>query len=607
MLLMTKCIMIRVIALLIMFTHASACLSQEPTFQWANQFIADPGYGSAKGIEKDADGNLIVIGMYDGFQVTLDSTSMDGIAGDTLIEGRKAYIAKFTKSGKLIWHRSLEGIQGQYSFILDMFELKIDSDGGFMVCGSYRGWCDFDPDEEEEYIVNGGLVMSTFVLKLDLNGNFDWVQVISPDANHPLNSGFEYKFGGMELDTDNNVYLAGSVKGNWDFDPDPVDTSFTYMQYPFGYDGFLVKLSSTGDFVWKQIFGSPGYYHADNVNMIKRGLDNDLYMGCTYYDSIHVDIAGQDVLLNHPPGVNDDDIDFFMSKMDTAGQIEWVTRLVGNGLQTISDLEVDENGEIYACASYTGSITLSPFVPGTYVNSNYNSSSGLLLPDACLIKYTSNGEPIYGITISSPDSDFFTEIEMDDENVYLGGSIGDSVYIGIDYVGYSEIPSDFYYDDKRGAVLKFTKSGATEWVQRFECKGRSSVSDILVDGNNLYSAGSFSDEIDFNTSLDYFEFATTGAWFNSQGFVHKMIFTTDTLNYPDFSIFPNPTNTSVNLFVQAFENTEVVIFDIQGRFINQLKLESKLTVVDLSEEASGVYLFVMQNGEKREIRRVVKE
>ncbi|PHR16679.1 MAG: hypothetical protein COA38_21570 [Fluviicola sp.] len=70
-------------------------------------------------------------------------------------------------------------------------------------------------------------------------------------------------------------------------------------------------------------------------------------------------------------------------------------------------------------------------------------------------------------------------------------------------------------------------------------------------------------------------------------------------------MFDNPIISQT--IVEAFENMEVTIVDMQGRLISELKLESKLTTIDLSEEAGGVYFLIIGNGDKSQVIRVVKE
>ncbi len=594
--------MLRTIIFLVLLLYLFEISAQQPTFQWA-KVGANSEYSNVLDVEQDLNGDIVVLGEYNN-TVTIDLPSINVSIGDSLILGGKGYVAKFSKNGSLIWHKLIEGNSNQNSYVT-VVDLKLTSDGSCVIYGSYFGLCDFDPSEAGEHIISAGPEGTMFILKLDHNGNFQWVRTFEFDLSIFASNLSEVVPTEIELDLDDNIYAVGRYLGRLDFDPDTGDTSFAYTGSSLNFDGYLLKLSNGGDFVWKQTYGSSGSNNNDNLTMIKRGLDNDLYFGCTYHDSIHVIISGQVVLLNHPPGFWADDDDFFMAKMDTSGSIEWITRIVGYGSQAITDLEVDVNGEIYACGVFNGSVTLTPFILSSYVYSLVSSPPAPSYPDGFLIKYTSNGDPIWGTVISSLDSDILTEIELDEESIYLAGSTGDSLHVGTDFMGYSELAGDNYFDDKHGAFWKLSKDGLCDWVQRLESNGSSIVRDFLIDNNDIFSVGGFYYDIDFDPNIG--DSAYVMSLGDSDGFLHKMIFLEDTIDYSNFSIFPNPTSNFVNLFIDDYQGWKVSIIDLQGRLIDEIILESKLTIVDLISEASGVYFLLLSKEEERKVERVIKE
>lgn len=582
--------------------------SQPPIYKWSQIFAEEdnaPNTVNITDIEQDQNGDVIVLGWFSDQLVFSPETPESIVVGNLQDNYGGAFLAKFTKKGELIWLKSFEAPDG-YFLVLRPVDLKLAGNGGIVIYGRFLGTFDADPDENSEYFASSasGSAFSMFILKLDNNANFDWVKTFEYDLSAGPSNWLDIVPTAIEVDLDDNVYAIGQCTGRVDFNPNPLDTSFAHQGSVAQNRAFLVKLSKEGDFVWKKTFGT---HYKDNLTMIKRGLDNDLYFGCVYHDSIHVMVAGQDVLLNHPPGFWPDDEDFFMAKMDTSGQIEWITRIVGGGDQYITDVEVDNNGEIYACGSFIGSVTLSPFVQGSYA---YSFSEGLFFPnysDGFLIKYASHGAPIWGTVITSKDSDNLAEIEITDSNVYVVGSIGDSLHVGFDFMGYSELPSYSAIDDTHGGFLKFSKDGQCQWVQRLESNGayKASIKDVVIDGNDIFSVGNFGYDIDFDPSIEGSEYQM--AYGGIDGFVHKMIFTADTFNVSQYAVYPNPFSDIVNLYAKDYENTQMAIFDIQGRLIQEVKLESKITAIDLKNEAGGVYLVLITNGERREVIRIVKE
>lgn len=593
--------------LLLFIIPSFLCVAQQPIYQWSHTF-ADEGsqnYDDVNiiAIEQDQNGDIITLGWFNQ-QLVVDPTSSGSVSiGDLQDNYGGAFLAKYTKNGSLVWLKALQSKVGSF-LSLRPVDLKLGSDGSIVVYGRYLGSCDFDPDENAEHIVGSGSgsAFTMFILKLDNDATFDWVKSFEYDQTVWPSNWYDIVPTAIELDLEDNIYAVGQCTGRVDFDPDPIDTSFAHLGNVAQNRAFMLKLTSDGDFVWKQTYGS---HYQDELTLIKRGIGNDLFFGCVYHDSIHITVAGQDVLLDHPPGFWYDDEDFFMAKMDTSGQIEWFTRIVGYGDQQITDVQVDDNGEIYACGSFRGSMTLNPFVLSTYVYTHSNGSQMPYYSDGFLIKYASHGAPIWGTIITSKDSDEMVEIEITDDDVFVAGSVGDSLHVGFDFLGYSDFPSTTYFDDDHAAFLKFSKEGQCEWVQKLESNGYSRISDFVINGNDIFSTGNFGYDIDFDPSVknDDYQMAYGG----TDGFLHKMIFTADTFNVSQYAVYPNPFNDLVNLYVKDFESTQVTIFDMQGCLFREIELKTKITAIDLSENAAGVYVLVLKNGEKRESVRIVKQ
>lgn len=590
----------------ILFLFVFSSQAQQPIHQWVKTFKSTLDTKALE-IAKDPNGDYIILGNFDHW-VDVDLSENELILGDSLYSwySGKAFVAKFNKQGNLKWAKSFESpldLSPGGGAGLRMTEMDVSVSGDIFLSGTYVGICDFDPGVGEFVLSNIGTT-NLFLLKLNSEGDFEWVNEFNPTSIVSWSGSVDVN--SIITDLDDNVYLSGAFKGGLDFDPDPLDSSFYQTGYQQGSDGYIVKFSSDGDFVWSQVFGE---YGDDDVPFLKRGLDNDLYMGCIYHDSIKISVAGQDVLLNHSPGPfqYQYEQDFFYARMDTSGQLEWVQQITGNGSQKIDDMEVDSNGDIYICGDFLGVLKFPPFTNEAY--SYYVPGAFQQYPDAFVAKLNNQGEIMWGQVIATPKNDRMNKITLDDEDgLYLGGFIGDSLFIGADFINYSYVID---YNGRQGALIKCSKTdGAVEWVNRYETTVTSEVNDFELEENALFTVGASYGPTDFDLSSDG-EDIVSSAFVNysydTHGFLHKMIFTTDTLNYPNFSIFPNPTNSSVNLFVEDFENLVLSIVDMQGRLINELQLESKLTTIDLSGQAAGVYFMVIKSNEQQTVMRVVKE
>src|SRR5205807_3782958 len=85
---------------------------------------------------------------------------------------------------------------------------------------------------------------TTFISKLDSNGNFVFAKALEPIPAGE-NSG-----QGIAVDADQNIYTTGYFTGVTDFDPG----AGTVHRSASGIDAFVAKLSPTGGYVYGNVF-----------------------------------------------------------------------------------------------------------------------------------------------------------------------------------------------------------------------------------------------------------------------------------------------------------------------------------------------------------------
>jgi surface protein len=74
---------------------------------------------------------------------------------------------------------------------------------------------------------------------------------------------------------------------------------------------------------------------------------------------------------------------------------------------------------------------------------------------------------------------------------------------------------------------------------------------------------------------------------------------------PNISVYPNPTDNI--LYVQAPENSSLMLIDMNGKTLTQLTTEAVETSIDMSSFAQGVYMLQIQTEEAVETRRIVRK
>ncbi len=214
-------------------------------------------------------------------------------------------------------------------------------------------------------------------------------------------------------------------------------------------DYATIKYNSSGDTVWVRRYNGPGD-SSDSPAAIAVDANGNVYVtGGSYGSSASYDYA--------------------TIKYSSLGDTVWVRRYngPGNSHDQATSLAVDVGGNVYVTGRSAGSSTYE---------------------DYATIKYNSSGDTVWVRRYNGPGNsdDFATSLAVDASgNVYVTGrSAGSSTYY--DY-----------------ATIKYSSSGDTVWVRRYNGPGNSDdfANALAVDasGNVHVTGGSYSS----STSADY--------------------------------------------------------------------------------------------------------
>ena len=169
--------------------------------------------------------------------------------------------------------------------------------------------------------------------------------------------------------TDGSVYVAGSFSGTVDFDPGSAS-------YPLTASGirdlFVQKLDAAGNFVWAKNIGGAGA----NV-IIHEGttiaLDNQgkVYVGGHFDKTVDFDPnAGVTQLSGTLSGM-----DAFILKLTSSGNLEWVKKFGGNGVDQVNSISIDADNNVCATGNFRGSVDFDPGAGTSYLFSDVNITS----------------------------------------------------------------------------------------------------------------------------------------------------------------------------------------------------------------------------------------
>ena len=360
------------------------------------------------------------------------------------------------------------------------------------------------------------------------------------------------------VDSSGNVYQVGSFTGTVDFDNGPGTASLTASA---AQDAFVVKLDSTGQFVWVKKFsgasaekatsitldasGNPlitGWYQgtvdfdpdAGVTNLISQGAEDafivklnpsgalqwaksvggsssdggmtittdtsgNIVLGGWFYGTADFDPSSNVSSMTTNSGSND----IFVLKLDSAGNFTWVKGIIGlsNAGKSIWDVKTDGNNNVAISGSFNGILDLDPGT-GSYQVNTVGTWDGFVE------KLDANGNFQWAQQIGSSGSDGAHSIAFDSQNnTYIAGGFNGT----IDFDSSSAIQNRSAVGVQDAFLLKLSSTGIYQWVKTWGSSGDDFAIAVAVDQNNLIKvAGAFSSTVDFDPGTDVYSITSTG-------------------------------------------------------------------------------------------------
>jgi len=331
------------------------------------------------------------------------------------------------------------------------YAVALDDEGNIYVTGySSATWGDGEGTVATNPVrAHTTSTQDAFVAKLDSSGALQWNTFLG-------GSGTDYG-NAIAVDSDGNVYVAGSSDATWQGDSAPV------RAYTSGYDAFVAKLDNDGALLWNTFLG---------------GTDSDFGNGIAVDDSSIVSVTGTSRASWQgdyaPRRAYDEGYDAFAARLKSDGVLEWNTFLGGWGGDEGKGIAVDGNGNSYVTgmSGYDwprDSTTQRPF------------SSGY---DAFIAKLDNLGTLIWNTFLGGSGDDFGDAIALYDAgNLYVAGK-SSATWQG------TSAPERAYSGSNDVFAAKVDGSGALQWNTFLGSSTTDEGHGIAVDGsNNVYVAG----------------------------------------------------------------------------------------------------------------------
>ena len=306
-------------------------LDNDGNFVWAVR-MGGSGRDQASGLVLDRSGNLYVNGY---FEQTVDFDPGPGSFPLTSAGQTAVFVAKLDTDGNFVWARDFDGANGNVAHGAQA-KIAVDEVGNTYTVGHFYGTIDFDPGTETSFLTSAGY-NDGFVVKLDPAGRLDWARQMGGDR---------WDIGAaVGVDENGNVYTTGWFYGTADFDPGPAPFHLTSAG---GYDAFLSKLDSDGNFVWAKRWGGSGQDFGHAIAVDRGGT---VYVAGSYSGSVDLD-PGPDtyILPDTSPGTSP-----FLSNFDGAGNFLWARNAPNGPHITLDDLD-----SIYMTGNFEGLLDLDP-------------------------------------------------------------------------------------------------------------------------------------------------------------------------------------------------------------------------------------------------------
>ncbi|MBL4735897.1 MAG: SBBP repeat-containing protein, partial [Flavobacteriales bacterium] len=155
----------------------------------------------------------------------------------------------------------------------------------------------------------------------------------------------------VAVDSQGNVYVAGTYWGTSDFDPGMDTFNLTSNG---SYDAFLLKLNQFGEFIWARSWGGLIRDEARSISISNQG---NVYVTGIFEDTVDFDPGTGIFNL-----ISNGDFDPFAIKLDENGNFIWAKSWGGKNDDESYSIATDSVGNVYITGYYND--VLVDFDPG---------------------------------------------------------------------------------------------------------------------------------------------------------------------------------------------------------------------------------------------------
>lgn len=536
-------------------------------FLWVKTF-GGAGTVQAKAIEVKSDGNVLIVGSFQGAVDFEPGTT--GAQYTTM--GEDMFLCEFTPAGDLVYAHRFGGTN-----YLKGTSLATDDNDNILI-GAHFGAdsIDCDPGPGTFDIINydGG---SGLLISLDSNGDFNFAKQFFGDANASLSGYSECIIEAITTDSIGNIYTCGEILEVVNFDPGGSNATL----YGAENGVFITKSDSLGNLIWAKALPHDYYMDAFDIAVDRLGR---VYVTGAFPDTLDVD-PGPGIVELASPGTA---VNTFVIKLDTDGSFIFAHQFKGSQMNVGDAIAVDENYNIFTSGYFVGSTDFD-LVTGPV---ELTSLSGLNPLDVYLQKYTQCTPSFLTITESACDA--YTWI---DANTYTNDTLTSYVFL-LDQAGCDSLV-------RLDLTINTTPVNSVSQNSNVLIADANGVNYQWMDcSTNQPIVGETSQTLTATSNGQYAVIVENNGCADTSACVIVSDVGLADLETELLRVYPNPSNGTFEIDFDVQEQPYTVrIVDLSGKLVFEKTIESH-PMID-TKVGAGTYLMHIENQDFRRVIRIV--
>lgn len=379
------------------------------------------------------------------------------------------------------WAQELEWVRQAGSEGSDFGRsIAADETGNSYVTGSFMETATFNPGGANATTLTSRGSFDSFVAKYSTDGLLLWLK----QAGGTL----EDSGNGIVIDEVGNSYVTGSFRGSALFSPGgPDEISLSSRGFQ---DAFVAKYADDGTLHWVSHAGGQGSLFCIG-NGIGVDANGDSYIAGEFVDTVIFGLGepAQTTLTNTGSP------DMFVASYADDGSLRWAVQAGSGGQMQVSDVAVDETGDVFITGAFRETATFGIGEPDP-ISLTANGPS-----DIFVAKYAQDGNLRWVVQAGGSGLDFGQGIALGGEvNIHVTGRFTEEATFGIGDANETELTSSDTYDF---FLAKYAGDGSLLWARSGGISDEDLLTRVAADENgNSFLTGLFIGPATFSPGED---------------------------------------------------------------------------------------------------------